>query len=229
MAKPIKIKRPSDSEMCPPGYHVVRGHERICQSGFKTWVDTHNAKNPQNKATILHEENLLYLYWHGDLRRFGPLKAIKGFGDFHEIDPVIQFWLEYWKSQGLSYPKDFDPLVIKAMIAIESSFNPSAKPRGGSAHGLMQILKRTLRRLSGARDQTGYREVKDHCVSFPYDKLSDPILNIAAGTRWFAHKYTLIKPLPAKTVFNAIKWYNENNSKGDAYAKQVLALYQASL
>jgi len=45
MNKSIKITKPSKKQMCELGYHVVRGHYRICQSGTKTWVDAHRRKN----------------------------------------------------------------------------------------------------------------------------------------------------------------------------------------
>ena len=51
MAK-IIISRPKKSEMCPIGYHVVRGHERICEDGTKTWVDQHIRKNRGRKKCI---------------------------------------------------------------------------------------------------------------------------------------------------------------------------------
>lgn len=41
----ITLSKPPKDEMCPPGNHIVRGHERICHSGTRTWVDTHTIKN----------------------------------------------------------------------------------------------------------------------------------------------------------------------------------------
>ena len=55
----IRIERPDDSKMCELGYHVVSGHYRVCQSGTKTWVDTHIRKN-RGKLIMYLEENLLF-------------------------------------------------------------------------------------------------------------------------------------------------------------------------
>jgi hypothetical protein len=32
-----------------------------------------------------------------------------------ELDQIIQFWLEYWKRQGLKFP-NIDPLLIKTFL-----------------------------------------------------------------------------------------------------------------
>ena len=63
MSRKIQIKRPRKTEICPVGYHVVRGHHRICKSGIVTWVDTHLRKN-RGRKTMYLSENLLYLYWN---------------------------------------------------------------------------------------------------------------------------------------------------------------------
>ena len=228
MPKAVKIKRPDDRDMCPPGYHRVHGYERICESGTKTWVDPHNAKNPKRKVAIYHGSNLLYLYWHADLGQLPAVNPVADFGDFHELDPLIQFWLAYWQSQGLDFPIGMNALVVKALIAVESGFNPSriAGPTGG--RGLMQMLKGSIRTLRGVKDKFGYREVKNQCMVISPDDVLNPVINIAAGTRWLAHKYALIRTLPAKTLFNTLKNYNQNNEEGEEYARRVLDLYNES-
>lgn len=51
------------------------------------------------------------------------LDSIDGYGSKGaEYDELIQFWLEYWESQGVSFPEKLDPLLIKTLIAIESTF-----------------------------------------------------------------------------------------------------------
>lgn len=62
MDSKIKIVRPDKKNMCPVGYHVVRGHYRTCKSGTVTWVDAHIRKNRGKKSMYL-SENVLYLYW----------------------------------------------------------------------------------------------------------------------------------------------------------------------
>ena len=59
----MQIKKPKPDLMCKPGFHLVRGHQRTCQTGTKTWVDAHIAKNPGSRIDILLSENILWLYW----------------------------------------------------------------------------------------------------------------------------------------------------------------------
>ena len=128
--------------MCPIGHHIVQGHYRTCKSATVTWVDTHIRKNRGRKTTYL-PENILYLYWNKK-KRYPKLKAIKGFPEHHELDPVIQFWLEYWSKKFKQFPK-FNALLVKALITQESSFNVKADPKvaHSSAYGLMQIVDTT--------------------------------------------------------------------------------------
>ena len=60
----IQLSKPPIGEMCPPGYHVVHGHERICKSGTATWVDTHTRKNRGRIRPGLLKENIHFLYWN---------------------------------------------------------------------------------------------------------------------------------------------------------------------
>jgi hypothetical protein len=53
-------------------------------------VKAHIRKNRGTKATLF-PENLLYLYWHGELD-YPRLGTFKGFKEFPEFDQVIQFW-----------------------------------------------------------------------------------------------------------------------------------------
>ncbi|MCX6110187.1 MAG: lytic transglycosylase domain-containing protein [Proteobacteria bacterium] len=149
-------------------------------------------------------------------------------GASNELDQVIEFWLEYWQSQGLEFPPGMNALVVKALIAVESGFNASrvAGPTGG--RGLMQMLKGSIRTLRGVKDKYGYREIKNQCMVISPDEVLNPVINIAAGTRWLAHKYALIRALPAKTLFNTLKNYNQNNEEGEEYARRVLDLYNKS-
>jgi hypothetical protein len=86
------LKRPNASEMCPPGYHVVKGHERVCHSGTTTWVDAHIRKNRGKIIPGLLIENLLYLYWNSE-KIYPNLDPIKGFRTVTEY-PVLAGLLE---------------------------------------------------------------------------------------------------------------------------------------
>ena len=43
-----------------------------------------------------------------------------------------------------------------------------------------------------------------------------------------AHKYSLIRDLPAKTLFNTLKDCNQNHEEGEDWARRVLDLYKES-
>ena len=214
--------------MCPPGYHIVHGHERICHSGTRTWVDSHLRKN-RGKLGMFRKENVLHIYWSSK-KKYPKLKLIKGFKqDDGSLDNAIQFWLDYWKQQGLDFPK-VDPLLIKSLIAIESSFNLKADPNdeNSSAYGLMQVTDQTRRLLGGQPDRDGYREVRSDYLTFSRQDIEDPVVNIAAGTRWLFYKYSKIPKKAEKNIFNTIKNYHSWDKDGENYAKSVQELYEKS-
>ncbi|MBI6546891.1 MAG: transglycosylase SLT domain-containing protein, partial [Cyanobacteria bacterium NC_groundwater_1444_Ag_S-0.65um_54_12] len=149
-----------------------------------------------------------------------------------EFDSAIQFWLDYWTSRRI-LPSGIDPLLIKAQISLESGFNPLAEPpqkkgKIRSAAGLMQVLSGSLRVMSGAPDKRNYREMDSYLISLDRKDLFDPVVNIAAGIRWLAHKYSKIPKGNHKNIRNMIKNYNSWNKGGDTYAKKVFSRYEKS-
>jgi hypothetical protein len=212
------IKRPPTLKMAPPGHHVVKRQAKISKKGVKYFVKAHRRKN-RGKKIVLLPENILYLYWHGDTD-FPRLGAVKGYAEHPELDSVIQFWLQYWQEAGLPFPKNLDPLLIKVIIAKESSFNPKADPKSkvSSAYGLMQITNRTRRDTKNLNDGIVDLERKD---------LEDPVISIAMGIRWFSYKFSCIPRKETKNIFNAVRGYYHWDD-GEEYAKKVMAMYHAS-
>lgn len=90
-------------------------------------MKAHLRKN-RGKKVVLLPENLLYIYWHGD-QEYPALGRVKGYGEFSELDSVIQFWLGFWKEQELKFPEDLNPFLIKTIIAIESGFRPKVRTK----------------------------------------------------------------------------------------------------
>jgi len=226
------IKRPPTLKMAPPGSHVVKRHAKISMNGIKYYVRAHIRKN-RGKKLILLPENLLYLYWHGE-HNHTPIGIVKGFNEYPELDSVIRFWLNFWKEQGLTFPEDMSPFIIKVIIAKESSFRPNIRTRDlkSSATGLMQILQSTLYRLEGIPDNRKRIEVRDHYLQLKLPDLTDPIINIAAGIRWLSHKYYLLKTdkkIKNKDLYATIKYYHQWNKLGEEYANEVFKLYNDSL
>jgi len=223
----IKIIRPSNTEVCEPGYHIVKGHYRNTKDG-KTWVDIHKRKNRGNsKKMTYYPENLLYLFWNGQ-KTYKKLNRIIPFDGYHELDPIIQFWLDHWNTKFKKFPV-IDPLLIKAIIAKESSFNPKADPRvsHSSAYGLLQIVDKSRNALAKKIDSS---------VSMEYIKaerkdLEDPVVNIAVGTRWLVVKYFLLKRNKKGNIHNLIKAYygNKSEKENDKYLKAVLKYYNTSV
>jgi hypothetical protein len=226
------LNRPKDDEMCKPGYHIVHGHPRICKSGVKTWVQTHIAQNPARRE-FMQKENLLYVFWDAN-KKYPKLNAIKSFeGKGEDTDQIIPFWLEYWKNQGMSFP-EVDPLLIKALIAIESRFEPkiSAKVKSGArkstAFGLMQITDSTREVLTGKKNSKGFREVKSNLIRVSRDDISDCVVNIGVGLRWLFYKYNKLPASAEKNIFNTVKYYHSWDKDGDDYARKVIGLYEKS-
>jgi hypothetical protein len=221
-------KRPPTLKMAPPGSHVVKRQARISKNGIKYFVKAHLRKN-RGKKIVLLPENLLYLYWHGD-QEYPNLGKVKGYGEFPELDSVIQFWLNFWKEQGLKFPDDLDPFLIKTIIAIESRFRAAVRTNlpGSSATGLMQVTNTTRKDLNGKSEDSQYN-LKNNYLDLEMSDLTDPVINIAAGIRWLSYKFTKPKTGAKKNLFNMLKGYYYWNDDGEAYAHKVLNLYNDSI
>ena len=171
-------------------------------------------------------ENLQFLYWH-KTKKYPKINAIKGFPGHHNLDDVIQFWLHYWPSNRVNFPEGLQPLHIKALIAVESSFNPKAKARTTSATGLMQVLKTALRGLKGV-ENNNWREVRNNYIRVSSKELEDPVVNIAVGIRWLGHKFYLLRNHNKKGVRETIRDYHSRNKAGEVHADKVLHYYRIS-
>lgn len=221
----IEINKPAEDEMCKTGYHLVRGHKRACESGTKTWVDAHRRKN-RGKRTSYLSENLLFIYWENK-KKYPSLKSVKGFPSHHEIDSIIQFWMEYWEKQGEGFPKGLTPLHVKVLVAIESGFDPRAFSKTSSAKGLMQVLSSARNALQGTKD-IKKNEVKSNYLSVSQKQLEDPVVNIATGIRWLAHKFYLLRNHQDRSLKRVIANYHSADKAGNQYAEKILELYDNS-
>ena len=218
-------------EMCPIGSHVVKGHYRICKGGTKTWVDIHIRRNRKSRKMYL-SENLLYIYWNNKKREYKKINPIKGLKGHHKVDPVIQFWLDYWKGKGLKFPSGLTPLHIKAMIAVESSFRVKVRTRAknSTATGLMQVTNTTRGILSG-KTKRQRNDTRTQFITISREDLDNPVIAIAAGVRWLSHKYhTLLrsKKIKDKSLKATIRDYHSRDKAGEDYAAKVLLYYNQS-
>lgn len=97
--------------------------------------------------------------------------------NYWKVDPLIE---RVAKSQGI------DPLLIKALVAVESGYNGRAVSNKG-AQGLTQVMPATAGLMG---------------VNYLY--LQDPELNLTAGTRYLAAQWNTFKDWPlALAAYNA--------------------------
>lgn len=216
---------------CKPGYHHVNKHLRISKNGTRHIVEEHCRKNSKSKEKFLYKSNLDYIYEKFKNRyKYKNLKRIKGYSqDKGQYDEVVQFWLKFWKDEGL-IKEDIDPLLVKAIIAIESGFREEVvtKIPNSSATGLMQLLVTTMRILA----QKLGKEIRRSNIDISQEEAKDSNANIAAGTRWLIYKITS-SPLKNKSskrdrMYGGVKYYHSWDDAGEKYADKVFKVYDES-
>ena len=216
---------------CRPGFHYVKKHTRNSVNNVIHRVEAHCRKNPKSKLNFLYKSNLNYIFdKYENSFKYKKLNKIKGYKqDKGQYDVLIQFWLKYWKSKGL-IGEDIDPLLIKALIAVESSFRERiiTKMPNSSATGLMQLLKTTMNILSKKIS----KEVRVANIDITQEEAREALVNIAAGTRWLVFKITTSPNRKSKNkkirMYSGIKYYHSWNEDGDAYARKVFRIYENS-
>jgi hypothetical protein len=215
--------------ICKPGSHRVKKHYRISANGKKHAVEEHCRLNSKKKSAILYSSNLDYLFINKK-KKYARLKKIKGYKDFGLYDEMIQFWLDYWKSKNeISF--NIDPMLIKAIIAVESSFRDKVitKTVGSSATGLMQITKNTMKWLAGKPQRNGHIQVHKNQVDINQDEAKVANSKIAAGTRWLIFKINKSRNRYSKSkekrLHGGIKFYYGWTEDGQKYLDKVLKVY----
>ncbi|MFC4345415.1 lytic transglycosylase domain-containing protein [Cupriavidus numazuensis] len=99
-----------------------------------------------------------------DLERHKLYRYVVNHPNIAKVEPMIR---------QIAGKQDVDPALVKAVMAVESGFNPSAvSPKG--AIGLMQVIPDTGARFGVSADAR--RSVGE--------KLADPHTNISAGVRY---------------------------------------------
>lgn len=177
-------------KICPPGEHfvrqaTVREHLRegeVVRSHLRRDHCRESQGSTRNIITANEASDMADLF----PRISGPLGSGLGYGKKEtEFDDLIRGWTQYW-NQVFDPSPPLDPLLVKALIDSESSFNPNAGKGKKSALGLMQLMPATVRYLNGDRN-----ELKDHIFEFDSTEILDAGLNIAAGVRWLFRKREL--------------------------------------
>jgi hypothetical protein len=155
--------------------------------------------------------------------QYPAAKKIK-FPNADIFDDLIAVWCDYFNNT-LSLSPKIDPDMVKALMASESSFNPSAKNK--NALGLTQVTKDTLKIL---QDLDG--EVKDFVFKDINQKdLKDPNISVALGVRWLAQKqrlaFSMLKraPTPDEVVMMYKGILNDKSGKATKIMKDYREIY----
>ncbi len=156
------------------------------------------------------------------------MPAIEDYETESGYDAPIQFWLDYWKEQGVKFPADLDPLMIKALISVESSFDPKArsKDKKSTASGLMQVTDQMVRVLGGFPNKKCYIEARRNLIHVNYEDKLDPLVNIALGVRLLGHKHSQAPKKYGDGARASLIGYHQWNFKGEVYADEVLKRYR---
>ena len=176
---------------CPLGYHWRNASNVDRHLRKKATVREHYrkgtcVKNKSGKDVLYDDE--LFLISNSYFPKLKSKISKYSFGSKRGnlFNDIIEGWVKYWND--ILKPKvPLDPDFVKVMIFTESSFNPKAKAfagkRAGDAIGLMQVTEQTVKYLQGHR-----KEIRNHFVNIDSTDLYDPVINIAAGTRWLFRK-----------------------------------------
>jgi hypothetical protein len=173
---------------CSMGKHLVREHivhippSKEHPGGMVTTVHEHCANNFSHKDELSYDE-IQYItktYFSGlpGLPTAGALTKVYPKADGYDLE--IRGWVKYW-NDVFQLDSPLDPDLIKALIAIESSFE--AEPKGTSALGLMQIMHSAHKYL---QDTKG--ELRNYLICVTPKELLDASANICAGVRWLFRK-----------------------------------------
>ncbi|MBA2654374.1 MAG: transglycosylase SLT domain-containing protein [Gammaproteobacteria bacterium] len=198
MSNSIISETPADLEKkahpwrrCPLGKHLVREHSvnippsKKHPNGIISIRHEHCAANKSHKDELSYDEiqNITHTYF--PFLQGSPTSKIliNEYSKSDNYDMEIRGWTKYW-NEVFQPDEPLDPNLIKALILTESSFEIDPKPKlNKDAHGLMQILTKTLHYLSDTKG-----ELKNYLVCLTKEQLLNPSANICAGTRWLFRK-----------------------------------------
>ncbi|MGK5084131.1 transglycosylase SLT domain-containing protein [Bdellovibrionota bacterium FG-1] len=194
---------PHPWRLCPIGQHYRKAHSQrpyTRRDGTLVSGSHHRATcadNPSGLDQIYSEELTIIAERYFSTLSGLPKADSLGFERGNDFDPYIRGWTRYW-NEVLGEKDPLDPDLVKALIATESRFNPTAMPPGKNprrARGLMQITSKTREILS---DESG--ELKNSLVNVDDKELDDPNLNIAAGIRWLFRKKEIARSKLGKSA-----------------------------
>jgi hypothetical protein len=194
-SSPVNQWRP-----CPAGHYWRNAHfQKSYRRSNGSIVRGHRVAagcciNPSRKDQIYQEELQLIAKKFSNLDGPSLASQLRLGKNENSFNDLIKGWSTFW-NDTLQLEDPLDPRLIKALIASESNFN--VNPKNPRAKGLMQITETARKALGGFKD-----ELKDHLIHIDKKDILDPVLNIAAGTRWLAHK----KAFASKKLKRSATW-----------------------
>jgi predicted nucleotidyltransferase len=185
---PEMIRKRSPWRVCPLGHHWVSRHDRAYPSGISD-VDGYCRSNKKNRD-VIHYDEIKLIERSAIFANAPKPKSFKSKPNWgKEYDGQVAGWTQYW-NDILDLKNPIDPSLVKALIASESSFDPSSVPKGvpirKQARGLIQIMPETRKVLQNIDG-----ELKNYLVNINPNDLFDPSAAIAAGIRWLVRKQQL--------------------------------------
>jgi hypothetical protein len=217
--------------VCPYGEHQVITHPRrnppskTHPAGSVSTVHWHCAHNPSGKDQLYPDEIREIATQHFSNLKNKPCSLPLDFGAAgSQYDDLIAGWVQYW-NEVLKPDVPLDPNLVKALIASESSFDPTllANPdKSDSARGLTQITNDTRKILGNAKG-----ELKDHLITATKTDLNDPGVNICAGVRWLFQKRKLASihlKRPASWI-DAVWEYKGTAKKTKEASKKIVTIF----
>ena len=197
-------KRKHPWRKCPLGYHWrspshVDAHTREKANIREHYRKGTCVKNKSGKDVLYDDEIFLIANSYFSKIKSRVSKNKLGYKKGNDYNSIIDGWVKYWND--ILEPKvPLDPDFVKVMILTESSFNFKAKnyagSRAGYAFGLMQVTEQTIKYLRGYR-----KELRNHLIHIDQKDIHNPIVNIAAGTRWLYRKKEI-----ADAKFKGASW-----------------------
>ena len=223
--------------ICPLGKHYVRKHSEHIPPSKKHPEEeiiirqAHCAANPSHKDLLSFDEiQEISNKYFADLSGPPTPNVLTEYSQADNFDNLIRGWVLYW-NDIIRLEDPLDPNYLKALIATESGFDPTADNKINEkihAHGLMQITDQTWTILNNHKG-----ELSNHLISFTKDNLYDPSANICAGVRWlFRKKVTASSKLgrPATWEETVIDykgyWDDVDNGKLPSGLKKLRTYYQ---
>ncbi len=152
---------------------------------------------------------------------FPSTNFLGNYNDQNTYNDMIAVWIDYF-NQKLNIKPLLDVNMFKALIASESSFDPTAKNK--TALGITQITKETLKII---QDLDG--EAKDFVFKDIQQKdLKKPNVSIALAARWLAQKQKLAKSVLGRnpTADEVIMQYKGILKDESENAKKIMKNYR---